>query len=305
VVAKEWRDARWKLALGMFAFLVIVVVGPRSYEKILADVQREIEMMRLDLQAPDRSGVPEEIWEGENYAEQIRRDIEEMQEPGYSVKVAGWEVRGIQDTGNYVVVLPLAGLLGVGLVSGEVSRGSIFLLLSGPISRGRMLLVKYSVCAACLLLVALVGAVGAIVSAYAHGYPSEAVDVGEILVHAALIWLGALFVLGLALLASVVLRDVIQTIIATAATVYLILTGPDLLRSLLEWIFWISSDYNRPWREMRDWYGVFDRWNLAYYWVGMDPYTGKTMMTQSFLVCLVAAVPPLLMALWLFRRKAY
>jgi len=28
-------------------------------------------------------------------------------------------------------------------------------------------------------------------------------------------------------------------------------------------------------------------------------------MVQSFFVCLIAAVPPLLLAMWLFRRKAY
>lgn len=306
MLAKEWRDARWKLALGVLAFLAVALIAPRPYENILASVERDIRAMRTDMQSPEKYILPgDDEREPEKVREQMRTDLREMQEPGYPVKVAGWEVRGVQGVGNYGVLVPLAGLLGVALVSGEVSRGSILLLLSRPISRNRVLLVKYCVCAACLFVVALVGAVGVILSAYAHGYPSEAVDIGGIAVSAALIWLGSLFVLGVALLASVIFGDVIRTLIATVAALYLILTGPDLARTVVEWFFWTNSDYDTPWQEIEAWQAAFGSWRLSNYWGGISPYLVETSPAQSFLVCLVTAAVPLLIALWLFRRKAY
>ena len=309
MLAKEWRDARWKFAIGVLAFLVIVAVAPRTSERIRYDTEQEIKMIQREVASPNFGrvppGTPKEMRPPENYEEQLRNDIQRMHRPEYLAKAAGWEIRDVQAFGNYAVLVPLAGLLGVALVSGEVSRNSVFLLLSRPISRGRILLIKYSVCAACLFAVALVGAVGMILSAYAHGYPPEAVDVGEVFGSAALIWLGSLFVLGVALLASVIFGDVIRTLIATVATMYLVLSGPDLVRGAIQAFFWANSDYDQSFREEMAWVRLFENFRLSNYWGGFDAYTGNTVMAQSFLVCLLTAIPPLLLALWLFQKRAY
>ena len=278
MIFKEWRDARWKLVLGALAFLVVSVVAPWSYEQILASVERDVS---------------------------TQRDVEFMREPGYPARLAGGELERLHRHANHAILVPLAGLFGVALVSAEVGQGSIFLLLSRPLGRRRVLLTKYAVCAACLFAVALVGAVGMIFSAMAHGYPPEAVNVGRIFVAATLFWLGALFVLGVSLLASVIFGNVILTILAAAGTVYLVYAGPDIVQSIVEGIFWTSSDYAQTWRERIAWTDAFDRWRLSNYWGGYYTLDRNATMAQSFLVCLLTAVPPLLLALWLFRRKAY
>lgn len=278
MIFKEWRDARWKLVLGALAFLVVAVVAPRSYGQILVNVERDVSSMK---------------------------DVEYMREPGYPAKLAGGELEQLQRHANHAILVPLAGLFGVALVSAEVGQGSIFLLLSRPLGRRRVLLTKYAVCAACLFAVALVGAVGMILSAYVRGYPPEAVNVGRIFVVATLFWLGALFVLGVSLLASVIFGNVILTILAAAGTVYLVYAGPDIVQSIVEGIFWTNSDYAQTWRERIAWTDAFDRWRLSNYWGGYYTLDRNATMAQSFLVCLFTAVPPLLLALWLFRRKAY
>lgn len=308
MIAKEWRDARWKLAIGVLAFLVIVAVAPRTYEGILHDTEQMIGESKRDLRSLGVPGVPPgtpEEMQPRNYGEQLRRDVERMQRPEYPAKVAGWEVEYTQSLGNYGILIPLAGLLGAALVSTEVSRNSIYVLLSKPVSRSRVLLIKYCVCAGCLLAVAVVGAVGMVVSAYAHGYPSGAVDIGGIMGSAALIWLGSLFVLGVALLASVIFRDVIRTLIATVATICLVFSGPDLVRGAIEGLFWTNSDYGQSFREETAWDNTFETFRLSNYWGNFYPYSGDATVAQSFLVCLLTAVPPLLLAPWLFDRKAY
>lgn len=305
MIAKECRHARWKLALGALAFLVVAVVAPRSYGEILASIDSDVSYMERELQEPVRLDPTATPRDEEIFKRQMREDVEEMREPGYPAKAAGWDLEELHRVANYAILVPLAGLLGVALVSGEVAQGSIYLLLSKPLSRLRILLTKYAVCAACLLAVALIGAVGMVLSAFAHGYPPEAVNVGRIFVAAALMWLGSLFVLGVSLLASTIFRGVIPTILAATATVYLVHTGPDLVRSVMEGIFWTDGDYMRHWREMNAWYDAFERWRLSSYWGGFYSFNRDATVSQSFIVCLVTAVPPLLLALWLFRRKAF
>lgn len=306
MIAKEWRDARWKLLIGVLAFLLIAAVAPRPYERVKMSVQKEIQMMEQGIQEPVRLPPTEGPAEAERFKQQMRKDLEDMREPGYPARSAGWELEYVQTSANYAILVPLAGLLGVTLVSAEVGQGSIYLLLSKPLSRRRMLLTKYAVCAACLLAVALAGAVGILLSAVAHGYPPEAVNVGRTLADAALIWLGSLFVLGVALLASTIFKGVIPTILAAAAALYLIHIGPDLARSLIEGIYWTNDDYMRPGREMEAWYDAFESWRLSRYWGNSTFAFGQNASTlQSFVVCLVTAVPPLLLALWMFQRRAY
>lgn len=302
MLAKEWRDARWKLALGLLAFLVLLPTI-RSYEAIKEDVAFQIRMAKSELASPEESMVPAS--EREAYAEETREWLREMQSPEYVEQIARWELRDTSAYRNLAVVASLAGLLGVGLISGEVGRGSIFLLLSKPISRRRILLIKYAVCAACLFVAAAFGGVSLILTAYARGYPPESVEVGRILGSTALIWLASLFVLGVALVASVIFRDVLRTLIATVVAMFVILTGPDLVRAFVEWLIWGDRIYSMDPPDLPGWYDAFERFKLVNYWTGVQPFSGELIITQSVTVCVVTAVVALLVALWLFRRKEY
>ena len=169
MIAKEWRDARWKLVLGVLAFLVLVP-AIRSYEAIRDDVRFQVEMMQRDLREPERRiGAPMNEREREAYL----ADVREMQRPEYIEEMARWELRDTSTFRNLLVIVPLAGLFGVGLIAGEVGRGSVFLLLSRPVSRTRILVTKYSVCAACLFVVAAIGGASIVLVAYARGYTPE------------------------------------------------------------------------------------------------------------------------------------
>lgn len=114
-----------------------------------------------------------------------------------------------------------------------------------------------------------------------------------------------MFVLGVALIASVIFRDVVRTLVATAAAMFVILSGPDLIRALVEWLVWGDRIYRMDPPDLPRWYETFDYFRLSNYWTGFQPYSGETMIAQSILVCVVTAMVALLLALWLFRRKAY
>ncbi|MCA1715496.1 MAG: ABC transporter permease subunit [Actinobacteria bacterium] len=121
----------------------------------------------------------------------------------------GWFGTGL---GNPLLFF-LAVLLGAGLISGEASRGSIFLLLSRPISRKRVLLTKYVVSASALFVVTVLFGVALLVFAALLGHPPS---VAGVIISTVLMWLGLLFVLGTALVLSVVLDN---TLLAAASTV--------------------------------------------------------------------------------------
>lgn len=215
------------------------------------------------------------------------------------------EITDVHYGGNFLILIPLAGLLGVALISGEVGRGSVFLLLSRPVSRTRTLLTKYSVCVVSLFAVALLGVLGTFVSAYAHDYPQDSLRVPEILASSVLFWLGSVFVLGLAVLASVVFGDVIRSVVATIGVAFLLYAGPDLLMSLSElWLFVMGDPVDNPtdWNER---YMFFQRFDLFNYWTATDPISGEWVATRNLLVCLAVAAVPLIASLWLFRRRAY
>ena len=305
MVAKEWRDARWKFLLGALALLSFVLFAPRSYETIVAQTEREVEYIEQDLATPGVAGAPEEMRPPPNHEQQQRQELREIQSPEYPVKMAGWEMTDIHYGGNFLILMPLAGLLGVALVSGEVGRGSIFLLLSRPVSRTKTLLTKYSVCVAVLLVVATLGMLGTFVAAYANDYPQGSFRVAEILTSSALFWLGSLSVLGMALLCSVVFGEVIKSVVATVVIAYLLYSGPNLLFSLSEfWFFVLGDPANDP-RAVDERYMFFQRFDLFSYWAATNPISGEWAAARNLIVCLIAAVVPLLAALWLFRRKSY
>lgn len=304
MIAKEWRVARWMLLLGVLVFL-IVIPTVRSYEAIKDSVASDIQMTRAELRPAEESAGSVGAQGRIEYLANTREYLREMQSPGYVEDVARSELRDISAYRNLTILVPLAGLLGIGLISGEVGRGSIFLILSMPVSRTRMLLTKYCVSAACLFAVAAFGGASTVLSAYALGYPSESVPVASILASTALISLGSLFVLGVALVASVIFGDVLKTLLATVATMFAILAGPDLLRAFVEWVLWGEGVYSMDRREHQRWYETFDYFRLSDYWLGVQTYSGEAMLARSLLVCVTTAAVALLLALWMFRRKAY
>ena len=304
VIAKEWRDARWKLLLGVVAFLVLIPTVS-SYEAIKASVEYEIDMRQRDLQSPEKILGPVGEQEQRRFVTSERKEIQKLQDPAHAEQMARWQLQDLTHLRNVAVIVPLAGLFGIGLVAGEVGRGSIFLLLSKPVGRSRILLTKYAVCATCLFVIAAIGGGSIVLTAFARGYPSEAVQVSKILLSTGLTYLGSLFVLGVALIASVIFRDVLRTLLATVAAVFVILAGPDLIRTFVEWIVWGNRLYTMGPMKFPTWYQSFDYFRLYDYWIGMQPYSGEMMVARSFVVCMVTATAALLLSLWLFRRKSY
>ena len=321
MVAKEWWETRWKFVLAAVAVLAFAVLAPRPYGAILKDAEFQIERTKAELASPEAFMPPEEAlppgYTRADYEVSLRDEFERMQRPDYPVKMAGFEMLDLQAGVSYVVLVPLAALLGVALVSGEVGRGTIFLLLSRPVSRIRIFLTKYAVAAAVMLAVALLVGGSVLVSGYAHGYPIVSVNFADALATAGSFWLGALSVLGVATLASVLFRDVIRSVVVTAVALYAISSLPNWLRGAVEWWLYPSpEDYPEGPMEVDGWYRSFEAFRITNYWSIVDPYYentpfGEALMGQqpgpalSILVCLVAAALPLVAALWLFRRKSY
>ena len=202
----------------------------------------------------------------------------------------------------------LAALLGAVAISSEVHRGTIFLLLSKPVGRVRILLIKYVTCAGTLLTATLLGH-ALLLGIAAKSYPLEELSLAGTIVATALLWLGSLFVLGIALLFSVVLGSGLSAFVATLVSVYLLFfMVPQILVALLP-----QQIKNRPFYDPE--MPVFEQGTLGFalpekltlsnYWTDPGLYVGETLAGVNLIVCLAAALPPLLVALWTFNHKAY
>lgn len=265
MIAKEWRDARWKF---LVAAVLVLVMTPNLTP----------------------------------YGELVKYT------PGTGVPAARatYELFIFYGAGGYGALIPLAALLGVALISGEVSGGSIYLLLSRPMSRTRLLLTKYGVCAGVLLTAALLGGVALFVAAVVRGYPVESFRFSGVALSAVLLWLGSLFALGVALLASILFRSVIGSVAATALALGLVFTGPalgQLLLYALDYLGVISYPLQfRPPVAVKRSAEVL--WPVLY-WYSKSLYYGRGLVPTYFLISTVYAAMPLFVALWVFRRKAY
>jgi ABC-type transport system involved in multi-copper enzyme maturation permease subunit len=178
--------------------------------------------------------------------------------------------------GSFLLCI-FAALLGGGLITSEVSKGTLYFLLSKPVSRERIQLTKYGVSAVLLLAVSVMSSIALAVMGIVMGHPQ---DVLRLLVATGLLWLAALFPLGLSLFFSVMspdsLRPVVFSLLITVAVALL----PSFLPHGLDW-------------------------SLRHYWSSLDAYLVGSFPLKEYLVCLVAAVVPLLTALVVFHRKAY
>ncbi len=174
----------------------------------------------------------------------------------------------------------LAGFLGGGLIAGEASKGTSFFLLSKPVSRERILLTKYALSAVVLLGVTLLGSLALLVVAPVQGHPQS---VGGVLIATLLLWLGTMFVLGLALLFSVIFDDILRPV-AFALIIAVLVGIPSAVG------FFLPS-----WSD----------WSLPNYWASLPAYLGTTFPAKELAVCLVAAVLPVAVALPVFRKRQY
>ena len=174
------------------------------------------------------------------------------------------------------VLAILAAVLGASLIASEVNKGTIFFLLSKPVSRDRVLLIKYAVNALILLGVMALGSLGLLAAAAIVGHVQ---NVGGVLISTVLLWLGMLFVLGLSLLFSVLFKDVLRPLIL-ALLITVVLSIPGLIPN--------AND-----------------WNLTFYWSNFAAYQGMVFPLKELIICLVAAIVPVALAIPLFRKQAY
>ena len=174
-----------------------------------------------------------------------------------------------------LVMLIIAAILGAGYIAGEVNKGSIYLLLSRPVSRERALLTKYTVGAAVLLAIALVGTVTMYIATAIAGHVQ---NIGGIISATLLLWLSAMFALSLATLFSVMISDTLRPV-ALVLVVLALLGLPTL--------------FNQP------------DWSLPSYWSSVGAYLGQSFPLKELVVSIVAAALPLLIAVPLFRKQQY
>lgn len=258
MIAKEWRDARWKFLVAAVPVVLLVFFLVTPYE----DTVRMV------------------------------RDI-----PGEDpVDVALRDISDLYYFGGLFILLPLAALLGVASVSGEVSTGSILLLLSRPVSRTRLLLTKYAVGAGVLLVAAVLGKVLLLTVAAVRGYPIWEMRVLETVLSVIVLWCGVLFVLGTALLVSTIFRTITASIVACAVTLFLVFAFPLIVAG--------SYPAGYLW-ELSVRLELYTYWMPTNYYHSDDFYGIGGFAPINFVVCLTAAAVPLLAALWLFNRKAY
>ena len=279
MIAKEWRDARWIFLVAAFLFVALAATNLLTYEEVVGNLTgrpaQEVDLSRQ----PDKPAFV-------SYA------LHEMMYGNYVL-------------GGKPILAASAVLLGIGLIVSEANQGTVYLILSKPMSRARLLMTKYAVGAALLFAVASIGTFGLIISAAEHGYPLRYLSVWGVALSTVLLWLGSLSVLGLASLASIVLRSLIGAGLTTILALCLVfnLSGIlDVLLYNLQDAFKIQDSQSVP---VYFPYGPPDHLNLATYWTDASLYLGEGLAATNFLVCLIAAVVPLLAAVWMFQRKSY
>ncbi|GHO97642.1 hypothetical protein KSF_076900 [Reticulibacter mediterranei] len=247
---KEVLEARWKVSI--FALLAFLVASVNS---AFYQIDGDTIPLRNDVPPPLQNLIPEHL--------------------ASTFNAFAW-LQWFATNGPFLLAL-LATLLGGGLIANEVSKGTIFFLLSKPVSRERILLTKYGVSAALLLVVSVIGGIGLAIAGTALRQPQ---NVLHLLIATILLWLAALFPLGLALFFSVVLSDGFR-----AMTFSLLVTLAFALFPVI-----LPNGWN---------------WSLWHYWGNLNAYLNGGFPLKEYLVCLVTAAIPLLAALIAFRRKAY
>lgn len=188
----------------------------------------------------------------------------------------------------YLLVGFGGAILGAGLVASEAASGSIFVLLSRPISRTRTLLIKYGVAAALsLVLCTLCGVMALVVGAW-QGVAAP--PVGGLLLSILLLWLGMLFVVGVTLLYSVLIPSALAAGVLGFFTIYVLAITPLFHSGAGSHITYALGGPD---------------WSIVSYWGSLGIYAGVESPMKSLLVSVIAALIPALVALALFVRKAF
>jgi ABC-2 type transport system permease protein len=253
MVVKEFIEARWKAIIGSAVAIIAAAALASTYDL----VKHALPTGNTAQQVPSSS---------QGLLQQILGSYE-------SYVWSQW----FSKNGPEILAI-LAAVLGASLIASEVNKGTIFFLLSKPVSRERVLLTKYLVSALMLLGVMLLSSVALLVAAALVGHPQ---NVGGVLISTVLLWLGLLFVLGLALLFSVLFKEVLRPLIFSLL-IPLLLSIPSLIPN-----------------------GTFNDWTLTFYWSNFAAYQGTVFPLKALIICLMAALVPVALAIPLFRKQAY
>lgn len=192
------------------------------------------------------------------------------------------------DVTLYLLVGFGGAILGAGLVASETASGSIFVLLSRPISRTRALFTKYGVAAGVsLVLCTVCGGMALVIGAW-QGIAAP--PLGGLILSIVLLWLGMLFVVSLTMLYSVVIPSALAAGVLGFFTTYTLAIAP---------LFHSGTGSHVSYA-----LGGPD-WSITSYWGSLGIYTGIESPLKSLLVSAIAALIPALVALTLFVRKAF
>jgi hypothetical protein len=91
------------------------------------------------------------------------------------------------------------------------------------------------------------------------------------------------------------MRGTLQALAATLLAVFVLTNIPAIVASVLDHLF--AAD-TVPHSAVR-------AWSLGTYWLNLDAFAGNSFPWLSLLVSIVVAAIPLIIALVLFRRRAY
>jgi ABC-type transport system involved in multi-copper enzyme maturation permease subunit len=186
-----------------------------------------------------------------------------------------WD-RWFATNGPFLLML-FAVVLGSGLIADEVKKGTIFFLLSKPVSRERILLTKYAVSAWLLLAVSIINGLAIIIASIVMGQPQNLL---HLLIATVLLWLAALFPLGVSLFFSLFSSDTIRPLVFSLFLTVVLVVLPVVLPNGWDW-------------------------SLGSYWSNQHVYLVGGFPLKEYLVCLLTALVPLVAGLVVFRRKTY
>jgi ABC-type transport system involved in multi-copper enzyme maturation permease subunit len=188
----------------------------------------------------------------------------------------------------YLLVGVCAAVFGAGLIASETSSGSIYVLLSRPFSRTRIILTKYGVAAGLsLLLSVLFGSVGLVVGAWQGVTPPP---LGGWLLSVVLLWLAMLCVISLAMLYSALVPSAFAAGVMAFFTLYILDLAPVFHSGTAPHIHYFLGG---------------PPWELDTYWSSLSIYAGLDSPVKALLVSGLAALIPAALAVALFVRKAF
>jgi ABC-2 type transport system permease protein len=257
MIAKEFRAMRWSLLAGR-AILALITA----------------QLLATDLHTVDLQAV----------SDQTDASLTAIMNGQISVGAA-FVWAGYFSTTLYFLVGLGGALFGAGLIASETSSGTALLLLSRPISRERILLIKYGVASLGLLILSVLCGALALFLGGLGGVRQP--PLGGVLLSVALLWLAELFVMGVALVYSVLFPTAIAAGVLGFFTSYAIVIAPTFHNG------------------MNQYYLGGPDWSLATYWSTLDIYAGGGDPVKALLVSLGVALIPLVIATLLFARKAF